>query len=329
MKMRAVPEAELSEWHPPTYSVDGNGKVIAARAGSPNNWGRWGDLDQKGTANLLTAERAARAARLVKTGKRYSLALPLGNGQLNPGTRPNVLHLFSRSTADFLLGDRGVHGVQTSDDIVVLPLQAATQLDGHGHFAHDDSLYNGYWAGLVTAGSGARRLGIHHHADGIVGRGVLLDVARVVGIDPFEASITATMLEATMSAQQVALGPGDILLVRTGFLGAWLDKPELRVRRRQSGLDFDTIPWLAERDVAMVAADNRTVEAVPGPPGQPLLPWHRAALRDLGLLVGELFDLDELAEDCAATDVYEFLFVAAPLPVVNAVGSPLNPLVIK
>jgi hypothetical protein len=250
--VRAVPEADLSEWHPPAYSVDRNGKVVGAEPGSPNNWSRWGDLDQKGTANLLTPERVARAAQLATTGRRFSLALPVGNGLPNPGTRPNLLHLFSRSTADFLLGDGGVHGVQTSDDIVVLPLQATTQLDGHGHFGRADTLYNGYWAGLVTAGSGARRLGIHHQADGVVGRGVLLDVARALGIDPFEATITAAMLDATLSAQEVTVAAGDILLVRTGFLGTWLDNPALRVRRRQSGLDLDTIPWLAERDVAMV-----------------------------------------------------------------------------
>jgi Putative cyclase len=233
---------------------------------------------------------------LAKTGKRFSLALPLGNGQPNAGTRPDILHLFSRSTADFLLGDSGLHGVQTSDDIVVPPLQASTQLDGHGHFGHVDTLYNAFWAGLVTAGSGARRLGIHHHANGIVGRGVLLDPARFAGIDPFESSIIAAMLDSTVSAEGVTIEASDILLVRTGYLGIWVQHPELRVRRRQSGLDLDTIGWLAERDVAMAAADNRTVEAIPGPPGHPMLPWHAAALRDLGLLVGELFDLDELAE---------------------------------
>jgi kynurenine formamidase len=327
--MRTVPDEPLSEWTPPSYTVDGYGKVRGAQPGSPNNWGRWGELDQKGTANLLTAERVARAARLAQSGKRFSLALPVGGGQPNVGTRPDLLHLFSRTTADFLLGDSGLHGVQTSDDIVVLPLQATTQLDGHAHFGHSDSLYNGFWAGLVTAGSGARRLGVHHQAEGIVGRGVLLDVARADDIDPFESTITADMLEATMAAQDVTVEPGDILLVRTGFLGTWLGNPDLRVRRRQSGLALDTIPWLAKRDVSMVAADNRTVEAIPGPPGHPLLPWHRAALRDLGLLVGELFDLDALAEDCADDGAYEFLFAASPLPIVNAVGSPLNPLAIK
>ena len=172
-------------------------------------------------------------------------------------------------------------------------------------------------------------LGIHHQADGIVGRGVLLDPARFLGIDPFESSISAAMLDATVSAEGVTVQAGDILLVRTGYLGTWVDHPELRVRRRQSGLDLDTIPWLAERDAAMVAADNRTVEAIPGPAGRGLLPWHRAALRDMGLLIGELFDLDGLAEDCADDGTFEFFFCAAPLPVVNAVGSPLNPLAIK
>ena len=327
--MRPVPDDPLPEWQPPTYTVDSNGKVRGAQPGSPHNWGRWGELDQKGTANLLTAERIARAAGLARTGKRFSLALPVGRGQPNAGTRPDVLHLFSRTTADFLLGDAGVHGVQTSDDIVVLPLQATTQLDGHGHFGYGDSLFNGFWAGLVTAGSGARRLGVHHQADGLVGRGVLLDVARAANIDPFESSISAGMLETTMAAQGIAVEAGDILLIRTGFLGTWLDHPDLRIRRRQSGLALDTIEWLADKDVAMVAADNRTVEAIPGPPGHPLLPWHRAALRDLGLLVGELFDLDYLAADCAGDGTYEFLFVASPLPIVNGVGSPLNPIAIK
>jgi len=327
--MRPVDDVELQPWRPPTYEVDADGKLVGGRPGTPNNWGRWGELDQRGTANLLTPERVAAAATLARTGKRIALGLALGKHEPNPGSRPATQHLFLGTTGDKMFGDGGAHGVQSSDDIVVLPLQVSTQLDAHSHFGYEDMLYNGFWAGVVTATSGARRLGIHHQATGIVGRGVLLDAARVFGLDPFDASISAEMLERTAEAHGVEVGPGDILLVRTGFLGTWLEHPELRVRRRSCGLAFDTIPWLAERDVAMVAADNRAVEAIPGPPDQPLLPWHIAALRDLGLLVGELFDLDELAADCAADGVYEFFFVASPLPLVNGVGSPLNPLAIK
>jgi len=125
-------------------------------------------------------------------------------------------------------------------------------------------LYNGFWAGLVTAQSGARRLGIHHQANGVVGRGVLLDVAGALDIDPFETSIDTEMLEETCHRQLVEVRPGDILLIRTGWLSAWLADPATR-RRRQSGLAATTIPWLAEHEVAMVAADNRAVEVIPGP----------------------------------------------------------------
>lgn len=327
--MRHIPEPELEPWNPPTYTVDDAGKVVGAQPGTPHNWGRWGVGDQRGTANLLTPDRAAAAARLVRTGRQFSLGLPLGHGVPNVGSRVAPMHLFTSTTADYVVGDRHGHGLPVSDDVIVLPLQASTQLDGHGHFGQDHVLYNGYWQGLVTAASGARRLGIHHHAGGITGRGVLLDVTAVLEIDPFEVAITAAMLDDVAVAHGVAVDVGDIVLVRTGHLGTWLSTPELRRRRRHSGLALDTIQWLADHDVAMVAADNATVEVIPGPPDGPLLPWHTAALRDLGLLVGELFDLDELAADCADDGVYEFMFVAAPLPVVYAVGSPLNPIAIK
>src|SRR5213080_838155 len=149
--MRDVPEPQLAEWIPPSYTVDERGKVLGARPGEPNNWGRWGDDDQRGTANLLTAAP-----------------------------------------------------VQASDDYLVMALQAATQLDGLPHVGADHVLYNGYWAGLVTATTGARRLGIHHLADGVVGRAVLLDVARHVGVDALDPgfAIGADLLDATAAAQQ-------------------------------------------------------------------------------------------------------------------------------
>ena len=327
--MRNVPDVALSAWQPPSYSVDANGKVVGAVPGKPNNWGRWGEDDQRGTANLLTAECAQAGAALVRRGAVFSLGLPIGHGAPNIGTRSEPLHLVRRATADQVVGDTDHLGIESSDDLVVLALQASTQLDGHGHFAHEHTFYNGYWSGLMTAGQGARRLGIHHQAGGIVGRGVLLDVARHADLDPFNGAITAAMLDEVAAAHGVEIRPGDIVLVRTGWLGTWLSEPDTRRRRRQAGLTLDTIDWLAAHDVAMIAADNKTVEAVPGREDQPILSWHIGALRDLGLLVGELFDLDALSDDCAADGVYEFLFSTAPLPIVNAVGSPLNPLVVK
>src|SRR5438067_3716264 len=172
--MRELPDGKLKPWAPPGYEVDALGKVVGAVPGEPNNWGRWGDEDQRGCFNLLTPERVAAAAGLARNGKRFSLALPIGGPQRMPGYRPPPLHLFSNTTGDFVLGDGRL---QYSDDYVVLALQATTQLDGFGHVAGGDVLFNGYWAGLVTATSGARRLGVHKLADGIVGRAVLLDLA--------------------------------------------------------------------------------------------------------------------------------------------------------
>jgi len=323
--MRDVPDPKLHAWDPPAYRVDGNGKVIDASPGTPNNWARWGADDQRGTFNLFTPERIAAAAALARTGKRFSLGLPVG-GPPMPGYRTPPLHFFTATTSDIVLGERGI---QYSDDYMVIALQATTQLDGLAHVGGNDLLYNGYWAGLVTSRSGARRLGVHHMADGIVGRGVLLDVARQVGTDPLELgfAIGPDLLDETAAAAGVEIGAGDILLVRTGLLG-WLIGGGT-ADRTEPGLSPRCLPWLAERDVAMVATDTLGVEVLPPEPGQPPLGFHVGALRDMGLLLGELFDLDDLAADCAADGVYECFLVATPLPAVNAVGSPLNPVAIK
>jgi kynurenine formamidase len=328
--MRDVPDQPLAAWKPPSYAVDEHGKVENAKAGEHNNWGRWGEHDQRGTANLLTATQVAAAAALVRTGKRFSLALPIG-GLPTPGYRSEPLHLFESTTGDKVLGEQGL---QYSDDYLVLNLQATTQIDALSHFGAGGRLYNGYWAGVVTSHSGAKRLGVHHLADGIVGRGVLLDVARHVGGDrlPAKFAIGPEHLDAAAAAQGVDVRAGDVLMVRTGWLGWWMDQARGGERPGYGdlpGVSPRCVPWLAERDVAFLATDTLAVEVVPPEEGMPPMALHVGALRDLGLLLGELFDLDALAEDCAADGVYECFLVAAPLPVVNGVGSPLNPIAIK
>lgn len=328
--MRKIPDAPLQPWRPPEYTVDGEGKVEGARAGEHNNWGRWGETDQRGTANLLTPERVAAAAALARTGKRFSLGLPIG-GPATPGYRAEPLHLFESTTGDKVLGEQGL---QYSDDYIVMNLQATTQIDGLSHFGAGGRLYNGYWAGVVTSHSGAKRLGVHNVADGIVGRGVLLDVARNHGGERLPAGfvIGPDELDATVAAQGVEVGAGDVLMVRTGWLGWWLDQAAGGERPGYGdlpGVSPRCVPWLAERDVAFLATDTLAVEVVPPEEGLPPMALHVGALRDLGLFLGELFDLDELAADCAADGVYECFIVAAPLPVVNGVGSPLNPIAIK
>lgn len=332
--MRDVPEQPFPGWQPPDYRVDTDGKVVGATPGEHHNWGRFGDLDQIGTANLLTAERIASAAALVKTGKRFSLALPIGPPTPG-GYRSEPLHFYGMAAGDAVLGGgRGGDAFPVSDDYVVMALQASTQIDGFGHVGGDSVLYNGYWAGLVTATGGARRLGIHHLARGIVGRAVLLDVARHLGVEHLDAGfpIGPDELDGAAAAQGVSVGAGDVVLVHTGHIswkiGLAADDPAAR-SRHEPGISIRAIPWLHDHDIAMVATDTAACQVVPPESGDPFLTWHVAALRDLGLLVGELFDLDELATDCAADGVFEGFFVAAPMPVVGASGSPLNPIVIK
>jgi kynurenine formamidase len=328
--MRNVPEPRIKKWEPPKYVVDENGKVVGAKPGPHNNWGRFGDDDQLGCANFLTDDRVAAAAALIRTGKRFSLGLPIG-GIVTPGYRAAPLHFMKMVAGDGVLGD-SLGGLQGSDDYMVLALQATTQLDALSHIGRDEVLYNGFWSGLVTARSGARRLGIHHFANGIVGRAVVLDVGRHCGDGILSGgfAIGPEQLDAACAAEGVDVQAGDILLVRTGWLGDALrrgvEKPS---SEGEPGMSPSAIPWLAERDVTMVATDTMTCEVVPFEDGYPPLSFHVGALRDLGLLLGELFDLDELAADCENDGAYACFFSAMPLPVVSGVGSPLNPVVIK
>lgn len=268
------------------------------------------------------------AASLIERGDVHTLAPPLGRGQTNVGTRAEIQHHFTATTADALLGDVRSHGVAVSDDVVTLPLHSGAHVDGLCHVAHGDALYNGWWAGDVTASSGARHLGIEQLAGGLVGRGVLVDVATHARLDPFAGQIDGALLQSTMDAQGVESQPGDVLLVRTGWMRAWTAAAN-PPSRRSAGLIGDAVDWLAEHDVAMVAADNRMVDAVPNvDPGEPL-PLHTRGICGLGLLLGELFALDELAASCHADGRFAGLFVAAPLPLVGATASPVNPLMIR
>src|SRR3954469_24027614 len=214
--MRQLPDAPFAGWTPPDYTVDTDGKVVGAEPGTPNNWGRFGALDQIGTANLLSPERVAAAARLVRTGKRFSLGLPIGRPTPG-GYRSEPLHMYRFAAGDGVLAGGGGHDFQTSDDYIVMALQASTQLDGFGHVGGDHTLYNGYWAGLVTAATGARRLGMHKlAAHGLVGRCVLIDVARHFGVDRLGAGfgIGGDELDAALRTQRAAVEPGDVVLVR-------------------------------------------------------------------------------------------------------------------
>jgi kynurenine formamidase len=195
--------------------------------------------------------------------------------------------------------------------------------------------YNGFWVGTAGASAGARRLSTHLLAHHVAGRAVLLDVARCRGVDrlPPGEPITGANLTACAEEQGVVLRAGDIVLIRTGelgwFYGAGPDERADYFSGGNPGLHVSSVSWFHAHDVAAAATDNRTFEVVPWTDESgPAYPLHARLIRGLGLTIGELWWLDDLAAACAAAQRWEFLLAAAPMQVLGSSGSPANPVAI-
>lgn len=323
-------------WEPPQYRVDEDGRVIGASNDQvPNNWGRWGPLDEIGTANLITPERIAAAAALVERGDVYSCALPLDASSPVHPNRVQPVHLYRYTGTDAVAGgalSRRQRKFQATDDYLFMPVQGSTQWDGLAHVASEDCLYNGFWVGNVESYLGAKRCSIHHMSTRLVGRGVLLDVARHRGQSrlPGGHGISGDQLDQCAQAQGVTVGPGDIVLVRTGHVPWYF---ELRDKAPfwqdgAPGLDLSTAEWAHGYDIGAIAVDNLAVEVEPVPGDHPY-PLHVRLIRDLGLTLGEMWWLEDLADACAADSRYEFFLSAPPLKLTNGAGSMVNPVAIK
>jgi kynurenine formamidase len=295
-----------------------------------SNRGRWGDDDEVGTVNLITPEATLRGAACVKKGRSFSLALPLHHDGVQTGRIPkriNPVHTMVGVNTPFT-GDRDK--VCLSDDMVVMGLQASTHWDGLAHASYANRLYNDFPAATVTAEAGATRCGIEKLRP-IVTRGILLDVARAKGVKRLDAGypITAADLDAALALTRLEVLPGDVLLVRTGQMEHLANDDKEAYRLPSPGLTVATVPWFHARDVAAVATDTMPFEVWPGEDEAVLLPVHLLHLVEMGMTQGQNWYLDELARDCAADGVYEFLLSATPEPFVGAVGSPVNPVATK
>ena len=295
-----------------------------------SNWGRWGPDDEIGTLNLVTPEVVQRAARCARRGKVFSLGLRFDSSgpQIGTGGRVNPIHLMSAI-------DAGVgpdpEGFRYNDDFVTMPLQCSTQWDSLAHVHYGGKLYNGHPLSSVTA-AGASRNSIDKIGAGVLSRGVLLDLARSKSVDRLAPGLVITPedLSAAERAAGVTVESGDVLLIRTGHLSVFKkDGDRLGYMKQEPGLGLDSVEWLRAKDVAAVAADTMAIEVIPFEDPKLPLPFHMVAIRDMGLTLGEMFDLDELAEDCAQDGIHEFLFCAPPLKITGGVGSPLNPLAVK
>jgi kynurenine formamidase len=301
-----------------------------------SNWGRWGEGDERGTLNFITPERVLSALSLPRRGLVVSCALPFDDRGPQSGFagRHNPIHVMLATGADAAAGaqDWIPGGFRYADDAVTMPLQCGTQWDALSHVFYDGRMWNGRDSALVTS-RGARVNGIEKIASGVVGRGVLLDLPRLRGVPWLEngTPIYPEELDACAEACGVAVESGDVVLVRTGMLTRCLAEKSWHgyCGGPAPGLSVHCARWLYEREVAAVATDTWGVEVIPNETPDCFQPLHMISLRNTGLLLGEIFALDTLAAACAEDGRHAFLFVAPPLPITGAVGSPINPLAIK
>ncbi len=312
---------------------------IRAAAERLKNWGKWGADDEIGALNYTRPEDIVAAARLVQKGKVMSLALPYDNrgpqgakskypalGRFNP------IHLMLRTGTDAYSGVLDQRKIRSADDIIIMPMQCGTQWDGLGHVFYGDSMWNGYDCRTVTS-AGALKCGIEKTKEKLVGRGVLLDIPRMLGQDrlPDGFAISNELLDRAEGYFGVEVRRGDHLLVRTGQMetmldaGTWDGYPG----GDAPGLAFETLDWLHTKQVAAIATDTWGAEVRPNQTDEANQPWHWISIPIMGLTVGEIFYLAELAKDCAEDKRYEFMFVGPGLPVTGAVATPANPLAIK
>lgn len=306
--------------------------------GLPLAWGLWGADDEIGTLNHLTDAVVRESATQVKSGRRFNLNLPLHVpfGVMTPGVHkariPYVAKMFEYNDGERIARD---------DKLNDFFLQCSTQWDGLTHIGDPrHGFYNGVQPAQVTHAEGSRNGIDKVAARGIVGRGVLVDLVRYFATikrpwHPTGQDIaTAEDLTACLAHQKITLKPGDILLVRMGWVQEFLSAADQSARDamfrplQYSGLSGEEDMWrfIWDHRLAAIASDNVALELFPLRKGRPSL--HLAIAR-LGITIGELFDLDALASDSAETGRYDSLFVSSPLNLRGGVGSPANALALR
>ena len=281
-----------------------------------SNWGRWGDDDELGAANLMTDDKRREAAALVRTGTTVSLAHDLLTEEAADTSEPYVLQMNVNPEA------------QNSGDRVEIYFHGVTfsHLDGLCHVFYKDQVYNGHDFRDVATEDGCVKMDTTAMKNGLVTRGILVDMPRLKGVPYLEpgTKLYREDIEAWEAHAGVRLGSGDALLLRTG---RWAHRAAVGPSREMSGWDASVMPFLAERDIALLGADS-VHEAPDSVPGLGFNPIHRFAIVSRGMNLLDNLDLEAAAETAASLNRWEFMLVIAPLRVPGGTGSPVNPLAI-
>jgi kynurenine formamidase len=290
-----------------------------------SNWGRWGPDDERGALNLISDAKRAQAAALVQDGVAISCSLPLPVTPAIDNPEPVQHHMLA--AGDLPEGAR-IPGLAYTADYFAISCHglATTHLDALCHIVVKDKIYNGFDASSVMS-DGATRNSVMAGRDGLVSRGVLLDIPGLRGVDWLEPGdrIARSELDAAEARQGVTVEEGDILLVSTGrdarraAVGPWGFGDGF------AGLAVDCLPWLHERGVAALGCDGISDAAPSGIEGW-VMPIHAIAITYLGLHLIDNMRLDRLLEACRQRDRWAFCLTAAPLALERGTGSPMNPI---
>lgn len=278
-----------------------------------SNWGRWGQDDQLGSANLVTPAKRKQAAALVKNG----LSVSLAHNPLTERADDNASPFEHTMNRGFTMDTYKVsyHGY------------AHSHIDALCHILYKDQTYNGYARADVNTEKGCTKLGIDFLKNGIVTRGILIDIPRLKGLPYLEPGTPVYVedLEAWETKASLKIGRGDAILLRTGrwarreAVGPW------SVGRNEAGFHASVAPWIKARGVAFVGSDD-AVDVVPSLVDGINLPVHTLLITALGINLLDNQDLEAVARTAAKLNRWEFMLTLAPVPVTGGTGFPVNAL---
>ena len=300
-----------------------------------SNWSRWGEDDRLGTLNHLTPEKRVAAAKLVQDGVSVSCSWDIRTGQQPGATVESQRYMLSTGLGLDEEGRRGLMGAGRAGGAqefigMVFHGLDVTHLDSLAHLFWDGKMYGGAPASLVSDRQGALKHDVLAVRDGVTTRGVLLDIARLRGVDVLDADdhVYPEDLEAAEATAGVRCEPGDVLLIRTGEGGARrAEKKSYNANKPRSGYQAACLPWLNDRGISMIGSD---VAQDPTPSGYQTvnMPIHMVGIVAMGLWLIDNCQLEDLAAACAERNRWEFQFMLAPIRFQGVTGSPVNPLAV-
>lgn len=299
--------------------------LLAAAAPADDDWypSKWGADDTLGAINELSPEGVLAAAKLIKTGKTYSLGVE--TGRTTPAYGARTFQLFAVASGDGSGSTSGKNEGTFNDDWMTTWLGIGTQIDGLGHLGINHRYYNGTHVSEFWQPSGLTRFGTHLLPP-IVTRGVLLDIAGLKGTDMLEGGtpIQVADIKAAAKREGVKLRKGDVVIFNTGWQRMATDDPK-KFLESEPGLDNDGAEYLAGLDVVAVGSDTWGLDVLPAADPAVVFPVHQTLLAKHGIYILENIRTDELVAD----EAWEFLFVLGQPKFVGAVQMVINPVAIR